>query len=73
MTTKKKEPDKSAAPDGATLGSWRGLTTYCCTKCGYDTVERAKFEDHYAVAHPALQDHFEEAPAPITDPTGLEG
>lgn len=72
----KATPKAPDVPAGATLGSWRGIPTYCCTKCGYDTVERTKFEDHYAVAHPEPQDHWTEpTPEPVdpVDTARLEG
>ena len=54
---------KPSAPAGAAVTSWRGYTRYQCTACAYDTLDRAKFEDHRRLAHTSLETHEDERPA----------
>lgn len=56
---------KSTAPEGAIVNAWRGLTRYQCSRCGYDTLERQKFDDHWQQAHGTLETHSDEQPAAI--------
>ena len=58
--------------EGVLLGSWKGLTAYRCSQCNYDTLEKAKFIDHYARAHPPLEviDGFD---VPEPNPDVLDG
>lgn len=51
-------------PEGVVLGKWRGYRQYTCSVCGWDTLDRAKFIDHFATLHPPLEviEGFKEAP-----------
>jgi hypothetical protein len=31
-----------------TLGQWRGITTYRCTRCAFDCMDEAQALEHYA-------------------------
>ena len=35
--------------------TWRGEKVYRCRLCAFDTLDRAKFEDHFAKAHPPFR------------------
>ena len=37
------------------MGEWRKTKVYRCRLCAFDSTDRAKFEDHFAKAHPPLQ------------------
>lgn len=65
--TKAKAKD-AGGPDGATLSSWRGYTQFCCTACSFDTLDLAKFDDHYRTAHGSLETHEAEPPVYDTPP-----
>lgn len=62
---------KQTAPAGATVTNWRGYMRYECTRCAYDTLDRAKFADHWATAHQPLEQHAEEAPDVVEAPAAV--
>lgn len=63
----KATPKHAQPPEGAAVSAWRGYQRYACTKCEYDTLDRTKFVDHWAAAHPEPLDDFAEAAAPVAE------
>lgn len=51
---------------------WRGHTLYQCRLCPFDTLEEAKFIEHFARTHPPLEiidgGLFDPAPEPDPEP-----
>ncbi len=43
-------PEYNGVP-AYTIGSWKALPKYCCTKCKYDTLHRLQAIDHYIHIH----------------------
>lgn len=54
---------QTPGPDGATVTSWRGYVRYACTACPFDTLDPAKFADHWRQVHGSLETHADERPA----------